>query len=233
MRRILPIALWIAMPFLAFAQLDDDTLTVTASRTVKLQPDQIVVGVTVSAPSDAALDDVVSALSGTGIAAANLSSAYTSLLQVLPQPATQWTFTLPVSFARFNGVLSALAKIQQTLRPNSSGMNLTYFVQSTQVSPELQAANPCAYTSLMGDAQRQAQNLAAAAGVKVGAVVALSDGFSGAPYPGAIVPANRNGDFSAILGGAIAIYDPLIGNPFFVNTAAPACSMTVQFKLLR
>src|SRR5207249_5276725 len=74
--------LWLGVFFFAaqamvMAQLDPDTLTVTVTRNTSLQPDQIRVGITVGAPVNATLDDVIAAVQGTGAGLANLTGVYT------------------------------------------------------------------------------------------------------------------------------------------------------------
>ena len=69
--------LWVGVVFLAassavFGQLDDNTLTITASRTMDVQPDQVIVGVYVNAPFDNTVDDILGALQGSGVTSANL-----------------------------------------------------------------------------------------------------------------------------------------------------------------
>ncbi|MGA2598472.1 MAG: hypothetical protein ABSH09_15960 [Bryobacteraceae bacterium] len=58
---------------LAFGQLDSNTVTVTASSSATLSPDQIVFNVGVSAPLNDTPDDVTSALAGSGITIAEFS----------------------------------------------------------------------------------------------------------------------------------------------------------------
>ena len=203
MRRIFFTLLALALPVAAFAQLDDDTITVTASRTSNLQPDELSVGVSVNAPATSTLDDVVAVLSGTGITARNLAS--TSNVQTFypqPQLSAQWNFTTTVPIAKASGLLATLAKlVQAPAMPGTTGVS--FYVQGTQVSAALQAANPCAYTTLVSDAQRQAQALAAAAGVAIGrfspSPTAVPGGRWLLQYLDPTTSA-RQGDFSALLG---------------------------------
>jgi hypothetical protein len=60
----------------AFAggQILPNSITVTASNNVNLQPDQAVFSVTVGSGLDTGLDDVLAAVQSAGITAANLSS---------------------------------------------------------------------------------------------------------------------------------------------------------------
>src|SRR6266496_5483547 len=103
--------LFFAAVSVAFAQLDTDTFTITSLRTLNVVVDQVQVTVYVNSGIAATLDDVVSALQGTGITAANLSGAYTfpSILQQ-PRP-TQWTFTLTGSISKLKDTLAALARV--------------------------------------------------------------------------------------------------------------------------
>jgi len=228
MRGKLLALLMLAAPIAAFAQLDDNTITVTASRTSNLQPDQAQMGVTVASAATATLDDVVAALNGSGITAANLTS--TSYVQVVGTPplTSQWYFTIAVPIAQVNALIATLGKIQQRLAVPGTAMAVSYYLQGLQVSAQLQAANPCAFTSLVSDAQRQAQTLAAAAGVSVGPIVAISDG-SGTGSAVAVL-AVRQGDFSSLLGGAIVTAG--LAYQWYAPATAPACTMTVQFQLL-
>ena len=232
--------LWLGIVFFAaspavFGQLDDNTLTITASRTIDLQPDQVMVGVYVNAPVDNMVDDILSGLQGSGLTAANLLNVSTSVYK--GAPSTDWAFALPVPFSKLKATLVLLMELQQKLSgPRGDGkasMDVSFSVQGSQVSPELQASQPCPWTTLVGDARAQAQKLAAVAGVTVGPVIAISDGngvspnsvvlsqfayYSGSLLPVArIAPIDRSGFF----------YSGLLAGP------APACSMTVQFKLLR
>ncbi len=198
------------IPVLAFAQLDDNTITVTASRPVSVQPDQAVIGITVGTGTNATLDDVLATLKNVGITAANLTSVDTSELS--PTNPVEWQFTIFVPLPSLNSTLATLASIHQ---------NVGYYIQSTQVSPSLQAANPCTYPALLSDAQKQAQAFAQAAGATIGPIVAISD-----QPPGGALAAN--------------IFNPFTGAHWFNTSAffapvAPSstCSLTVQFKLRR
>ena len=125
---------------------------------------------------------------------------------------------LPVPFAKLKDTVASLAKLEQGLDQNK--LALSFFVQGTQVSPALSASRPCLYTALIGDAQAQAQKVAAAVGLRVGSIVAMSDQGGSQVLVGA---------FTSIYLSAY-ILDPLTSN---VPTPNPICSMTVQFKLLR
>ncbi len=220
---------------LAVAQLDDNTITVTASRSVNVQPDQVLILVSVQAAPTATLDDVLALLPGTGVSVANLNSVSSPTLQVPSGPLapggqlTNWSFTLAVPFEKLKDTLAALSRAQQALAGNSAGppaaSNLTYYLETLQVSQELQNSQQCAYPALVSDARRQAQTLAGLAGGTLGPILALSQGAGAVP---AYVydPLTRQGDFSQIL-GIISYSGFLLGTP----VPAATCSLTVQFKL--
>ena len=239
--------LWLAAVFFAaasalFGQLDDNTFTVTASRAIDLQPDQVIIGVYVDSPFGTGLDDVLGALQSSGVTAANLSGIYSLLNGVYISPylsssqRTQWTFALPVAFSKLKDTLAALKELQQTVSgpgntgSGKAGLDLSFGIQGTQVSPELQASRPCPWPSLAGDARAHVQKLAAAAGLSVGPIVAISDGnasgispgalLTSFAFPGNIIPAERVGIFTGF--ATFGAY----------GTPPPNCSMTVQFKLV-
>lgn len=191
------------------------TLTIAASHTLSLQPDQAVIVVNVNAGQPVALADIVAELQGSGIAAANLSNAFG------PADGIQWTFQLPVPFAQLPAALSTLAQLQQTLGGPKGQPNLTYLVQGTQVSQALQASQSCSFPALVTDAQSQAQKLASAAGVTLGPVVSVSD----APVA---IAAVLQGEFSEIQGTVSQWFNV---TPLPYVAPPPPCAVTVQFQL--
>ena len=199
------IALCVCAP-LAFAQLDANSVTVTASRTIALQPDQAIFQVSVSSGLGTSLTDVVAALPGSGITAANftgLSTVYTVQTSG-PQPQVQWNFVLPVPITAVKDTSTVLTNLMKTI----SGLTLSFYVQGSGASLQLQQTQPCPLADLIADASAQAQKLAAAAGLGVGAILAMSSSTS-----------------------------TTIGSPVLVaaqvNQASLVCSMTVEFALGR
>jgi hypothetical protein len=215
----LPLLLLAAAPL--FAQLESHTLSISASRSINLQPDQVVFGLTVNSGATASLDQIVSALAGLGITSANLTG-----VNSYPAPTTfQWNFTLAAPLANLSATIGSLAKLQQTIAQNNSGLMLTFSVNGTQVSQQLQQSQSCSNADLIADATAQAQKLAAAAGLTLGPVRQLSNAppleSSG---PGYVVPvlAERVGFFLNV-------------GSFSLLGAAPSpvtCSLLVKFQLL-
>lgn len=218
----LPIFLLILSLPGAFAQLDSNSVTVSATRSLAQQPDQVLFGVTVQSGLNTSLDDVVAVLQGSGITAANFSAVSTAPFVgnlIPPQPATatpvlQWTFALPAPLAKIKDTIATLTGLQQRIGQQNNGLTLSFNVQGTQVSAQLQQSQVCPTSDLLADATAQAQKLAGAAGLSLGAVLAMSSGTS--------VPSN--------VGSAVSIAGALIFAPPVLPSV---CSMTVRFALLR
>src|SRR5437763_130092 len=105
------IAMLVLCASLAFAQLDSNSVTVTASRNAILQPDQAVFAVQVNSGLDATLDDIIAALQGSGVGLGNFTGINT-IQQFLgadrqPTSVLQWSFTLPVPLAKMKDTLTA------------------------------------------------------------------------------------------------------------------------------
>lgn len=202
-----------------FGQLETNTVTVSAVRTLTLQPDQVIFGLSVTAPLSASLSDVLAALQPVGVTAAGFSGVSSQYNGVVPgstqMPQIQWSFTLQAAFASMKATVSALTSLQQTITQNNSGLTLAFVVAGSQVSQQLQQMQVCPLSELLSDAQLQAQKLANVAGASLGAVLAIagatpnSGGVSTGYYPiGAFV------------------------SSFQTYAPPPVCSMTVKFSLL-
>jgi hypothetical protein len=198
-----------------FGQLASHTLTISATRQISLQPDEAVFGITVSANATVTLDQIVAALSGLNITAANLTGVNNNSAP----PTLQWNFTLAVPLSNLTATVSYLTKLQPTVPPINSGLGLTFSVNGTQVSPKLQQSQSCSTSDLIADATAQGQKLAAAAGLLLGPIVRLSNAPSMQPTGDAEY---NLGTFR--IGGLV---------DFLVAAAPPiSCSLTIQFQLL-
>src|ERR1017187_9921498 len=165
---------------IAFAQLDSNSVTVTASQSVNLQPDQVLFAVYVSTPLTASLDDVLAAVKGAGITSANFSGVYSSATAQSgtgtgngQPPAEQWAFGLAVPFAQMKATVTTLTSLQQSTMQANSGFTLSFSVQSAQVSTSLLQSQSCNIPGLIAEATAQAQKLAAAAGLNLGSILAI------------------------------------------------------------
>jgi len=217
MRRFFLTTLFLTSASLVFGQLDSDTVTIQASRSVNLPPDQIVFSVSVSAGPNTSLDQIVAALSNSGITTANFVGVTGGTDNQSP---IQWLFTLAAPVTKIKATIASLTALQQSIANNNSGITLSFQVQGTRFSPESIQSQTCAAKDLVSDAQTQAQNVAAAAGLYVGPIVAISDGSSAMPTFTA-----RAGDF-------------FVGNSIYTtglwfDPTPPGCYIEVKFKLLR
>ena len=209
-------ALVIAATALAAAQSTPNSVTITASRQISFSPSssQLVITINVTSPLSAGLDDVVSAVSGLGVTATNL----TGISGTSPVPGSpssnaylQWSFTQQVEVSKVAALVSTLTKIQQTLAQGNNGWALGYSVGNTN-SP----APDCPLSDLLSDARNKAKDVASGSGFTVGNILALSN----APLavPGAAIPAAR---LTAVLSPAILV------------VSSEVCSIAVKFELLQ
>jgi len=201
---------------LLFGQLDSNTVTVTASASTNVQPDQVVFGVYVSSGLSTSLDDVLAALKTSGITAANFSGVATNSTLVgtgsLPQPSLQWAFGLPVPFAQMKATVTMLTALEQSIGQANSGLTLSFQVSGTEASAALLASQSCSLVQLIANATTQAQQLANAAGLSIGPILAMSSGTS-TPVAGQVI---QSGAFiSANL------------------VTSHTCSVTVKFSMLK
>jgi hypothetical protein len=141
------------------------------------------------------------------------------------QSTQQWSFSVTAPLSKMSDALTALLAAQQTVAKKGGGFGLAFTVAGPQVSPALQKAQVCPQADLMADARAQAQKVAAAAGVSVGAVLSMTDtggmGVSGAvAYP---VAASRVNPFFSYGSMVSAVFSPY----------PTSCVLTAQFQLLR
>lgn len=194
-----------------FGQLDPHTLTISATRSTYLQPDDAVFNLSVISSAATTVDQVVAALSALGVNSSNL----TGVNNTSSPPNLQWNFNLAVPLSSLTATIGAITKLEQTITQNNSGLTLTFVVGGTQVSPQLQQSQSCSNSDLIADATAQAQKLAAAAGLTLGPILKLSNGSLGQPT---LVFA------SAILGDFVpANFEP--------GVSPVTCSLGVEFQL--
>jgi uncharacterized protein YggE len=189
--------------------LDSNSITVSASNNAILQPDQAIFSVTVQSGISTGLDDVLTALQGSGITAANFSGvstqgqfAATTLPGGLaPLPSLFWTFNLPVPITNTKATVASLTTLQQTLAMQNNGLTLSFSIVGTQVSQQLAQSQTCSLSALITAATTQAQSLAAAGGFTLGSILAMSSSTSN---------------------GVISPY-----------ATQPSCAITVKFNVTR
>ena len=195
---------------LAFGQLDSDTLTVSVSQSINLQPDQIVFEITQIAPSGRSLDDVLANLKAAGITQANFSS----VSSVPGSPDLQWFFTLAVPLSKMRATSAQLTT-----------QKILFSVLGLQVSDELQKAQQCSYPSMFADIRTQAKHIADAAELVVGDVLAISQ-----ENAQGLIQLQQFFNTPTL----VARLGNFAGVAFTTLRPAPVnCFLTVKFKLLR
>jgi hypothetical protein len=225
--RLWLIAGFLASASLAFGQLDTNSITIASSRSISLQPDQVVFGVDVHSNLNTGLDEVISGLQGSGITAANLTGVYgggEAFLGITASaPGLDWAFSIGAALERVQNTIASLTALQQKLARKPNGSSLTFSVQNTQVSARLQQPDQCQTADLVGDALAQARRLADAAGVSAGPIIAISDGSTdavGFAYFGFF----GGPGFRQLSASSAPYLEP---QPFLY------CTITVKFQLLR
>src|SRR5277367_6385603 len=110
---------WLVMLSLSvapvFGQLESNTLTITANRSVTLQPNDITFSLSVGSSASTDLDQVVAALAALGVSSANLTGVGGGSLP----PTVQWNFTLAVPIAKLTTTIGSLTQLQQNITQNN------------------------------------------------------------------------------------------------------------------
>jgi hypothetical protein len=222
-RSLFSVALFAILASPGIAQLDSNTITVSASRQYYVAPDQVSIGVCVDTGPDVTLDQVLTALQPASISAANFLDVYATgtgigascSLGVGPVNALEWSFAIDEPFASMKDTLRLLAGLQTTFALQKSSFTLTFGPQGVKASP----SQPCKMQDLIADAHAQALLLADAAGFGVGPVVSLSN----------VSPSQPTISYN-IAAFAVGIS---FGIRQLINIAqVPQCVAVVKFRLL-
>jgi hypothetical protein len=200
-----------AVESLAFGQLDSDTLTVSVSQSVNLQPDQVVFEIRVTTPATTGLDEVVASLKNDAVKFSGVTSSR-------DHATLTWFFTLAVPFSKLAATAAQL-----------DAQKIPFYVQGSQVSAESQQAQQCPVSSLMVAAKLRAKQVADAAELVVGDILTLSSGNPMTTSSRISVPT------------PILNLDPTGGSPipsvvpsFPIQPAITSnCTLIMKFKLLR
>jgi hypothetical protein len=170
-----------------------------------------VFNVQVTTGLDSGLDDVIAALQGSGITAANFQGLSASFDLIVsgtgttpPAQTLDWSFQLAAPLAKVKDTITALSSLQSKIAAQNNGLALSFSIQGTQSSAP---PSTCSLSNLLTNAQTQAQNLAIGAGLSVGNILAMSSSTAGV--------------------SAVGLAGALLG----ASTASP-CILTVKFELL-
>ena len=168
--------LFLATAVCALAQLDNDTILVTAQAVNAPQPDSVWVDVCLAAQGGTSLDAVLAPLSGLGIHEQNLLGVadYPEGNCAYPEPSEKvyfwWRFGYAAPVAKVKETVAALRGIRAGL---PADWLVTYSLQG-----QWSGGQECAIPTLVSQARRHAENIAAAMAARVGPIVALSNDLS-------------------------------------------------------
>ncbi len=200
--------LFATLSWVAAAQTPDG-ISAPASRTLALTADEAAFTISVAATLDSTQQQVKEALQNAGLP--NPTVVATGLGQdasMYPSGAAQIRYSATVAIPAGSAIDTA--KSLETLRFHLPGplRSLQYSVAFNPSQAAVDAMRLVVMTQLLDDSRKLAQSLAAAAGVKLGAIRSISDSAGVVGGIGVPTALARNGDFSQI-----AIYDPATGGP--------------------
>jgi hypothetical protein len=217
--------LFIVLSFVSTAQTPDG-ISAPASRAVTLTPDEATFTITVGATLDSTQSQVKQALQGAGLP--NPTVVATGLGQdnsTYPPGPAQILYSATVAIPAGSAIDTA--KGLETLRTHLPAplQSLQYSIAFNPSQATVDAMRQVVTPQLLNDSRKLAQSLAAASGVKLGAIQSISDsssvatGFLGS-VPTAVL---RIGDFSQI-------FDPLASLP---SSNQYTFSLTVVFAAVQ
>jgi hypothetical protein len=212
----------------AYAQLEPDTITISAIQSGKPeQPDYTTLSVSIQVDSALGLGEVLKPLAVLGISESELvefdqTGGRPICDEVTYQcgPARQFfRFYFETTLSKLKETLASLARAKAAAPPE---VDVRYSID-TRMLFHLPSAPECAYPALIAGARRQAEKMAAAAGLVVGGIIAMSDGTSSVP------------DASWVSEGYALSGSPSILSAVGVEVVftPPVCAAVVQFKLSR
>jgi len=205
----------------AIGQLNDDTVTVLAGSTIFGLPDKAPVTVCVAAELGKGFDEVLSAVSAAGVTERDFTYAQpangsTSWGCPWVSPGSvsyvYWNFSVWAPLSKLKETLAALAGLPRSPKP---GLVVNYAIGNPMVSSTVLAE--CAVPTLMAQARRHAENLAAAAGRQLGSIRAMSDGT----------------DIADPVTFTVTVPSTVVSRIPTDTLNAPTCVLAVEFKLLR
>ncbi len=202
----------LAVACVGFAQVDSNSVTVTATRQFYPVLNQVTWVIYLNASDNADLDDITAALRAAGVINAKFSGASQNYGVDLMQ-GPRWSFTVTSPIASLKDTAALLVAAQKKIQ--SQGMSMDFDIAGLQPSNQTVTAQPCSQSDLIADARAQAQKMTDAAGVVLGPILAVSD----AGLPNATVVYG----YAAFLLGVVS-----------TQAATPStCSLTVKFGMSR
>ena len=203
------VTLFLLSAFTAFAQLTDGVAT-SVTRTVTLTADQADISIIAGAGLGATQQQVAQLFLDAGIS--NLTNSGTALVQSYDYstnpPATQTLVLYQFTFSVPAAGLRDAAKIMEGLRisPPELLKSFQYSAALNASQATVDAMRQTLLPQLFADAQKKAQSLAAAAGLKLGGIKGVSESYytsgnSGVAYISSMIT-STTGTFGSTSGGS-------------------------------
>lgn len=167
-----------------------DAITVTATKTVDLPPEEVTFNLALLTDQDASLEQVLQAVKDSGIATKDLTGIGT---QQFGPNANQirlvYQFALTVPFSKLKDTLDKFAAVRRSLVASGSSMELqNYFMTIAATGASREQARQKSIPDLIEDARKNGEFLANAAGVSLGPILGITDSSAiggtavGGPY---------------------------------------------------
>ena len=190
-----------AICFLAFGVLlygQTDGINVTVTRTVEMAPEEATFNIAVLAEQNSSLDDVLTAIKDSGVAAKDLTGIGSQQYGPGPsQTRMAFQFALTVPFSKFKDTLDKFTAVRRGFVANGSEMELqTYFITVAASDATREQTRLKILSDLLADAKKKGDSMATTAGLTLGSIQGIND--------------------SSSLSGAVA--GPFFGPPSFLKT---------------
>jgi uncharacterized protein YggE len=193
----------------AAAAQTSDGISAPASRTLALTTDEAAFSISVAATLDSTQQQVKQALQNAGLPNPTVVATGLGLdASRYPSGAAQMLYSATVAIPAGSAIDTA--KNLEALRSKLPAplQSLQYSVAFNPSQATVDAMRQVVMPQLVDDSRKLAQSLAAAAGVKLGAIRSISDSARLIGGFGVPVAAERNGDFSQIVTGVLTTPQP-------------------------
>lgn len=163
-----------------------DGVNVSVSRVVSIAPDQAEFVAVAAVSLDTTQQQVLAAFQELGIASPAVTSTVVGVNNYSYPPPDASQLYFQASFAAAPSALKDLSKKLDAFRATPpAGFSMVQYAAALTASPSaIEAARQTILPLLLGDARSRAQTLAAAAGIKLGAVTGATESYYGGPSLG-------------------------------------------------
>lgn len=178
-------ALAVALLFSVFPLEAQTALTVSASRSLSIAPDEAAVSIQAVAELSRTQDEVVAALAGVGVKSEHLTGLRTADPEYDYQtgrpkegaPRLQYQFGITIPLATWNDVLARLDVMAKTPPEALESVRFTATISVSAKAAE--QARLAVLPEVIAEARRNADTLALVAGFRVGAIQGLTEAHYG------------------------------------------------------